>query len=343
MSTSSLLDERVALQAARLVVSTRATDPERSRALRQAIGEAMPAIDLAARQWSQLGTDLPPTTCRVVSRSGWVRANLAGLRGVFDPVAERLGTRSRLAGRVLGAQLGAILGLLSTKVLGQFIIPLGAPGAGQLVVVGPNLLELQDAHGVLADDIHRTILLHEVTHRLQFDGTPWLAEHLRSLLGDYLADTRIDVSRLSEAAVRLPSVVAEVRTSASITPVVELLMSPGQKELLDRAQGLMSLLEGHGMAAMHGATDGVVADPDAVRAALSSRPPDVTARILTAVAGLHRKREQYRLGELFVDEVVASSGIAGLNRAFESADQLPTVDEIADPHQWLVRVGGPAA
>jgi DNA-directed RNA polymerase subunit omega len=41
-------------------------------------------------------------------------------------------------------------------------------------LVGPNVLDLGDEHGPLATDIRRTVLLHEVTHRLQFDATPWL-------------------------------------------------------------------------------------------------------------------------------------------------------------------------
>lgn len=339
MTSPSLLDERVALRAARLVTPTRLPDPEGSRLLRASVKADMPRIDAAARRWSGLGADLPPTACRVVSRPGWVRANLAGLRGALDPIADRLGARPRLASKVMGAQLGALLGLLSTKVLGQFVLPLGSASGGQLVVVGPNLLELADEHGDLATDIHRTVLLHEVTHRLQFDGVDWLGGHLRDLVASYLADTKVDAERIQQAANQLPRLIAEVRASGSITPFVEVLMTEHQRAVIDQAQGLMSLLEGHGMAAMYGATDGVVEDPEGVRKALTSRAPDATAKILTAVAGLQKKKDQYVRGEAFVDHVVEAAGVDGLNRAFASADHLPTVDEVADPPAWLLRVG----
>lgn len=341
--TQSVLDEALAVRTARLLTPTRVPDVEGSRRLRAGIQADLPGIDAAARRWSGLGADLPPTTCRVVSRPGWVRANLAGMRGVLDPVAEKLGKRPKLASKVFGVQLGALLGLLSTKVLGQFVLPLGSAGGGQLVVVGPNLLELAEEHGDLAADIHRTILLHEVTHRLQFDGVDWLGEHLRSLVRDYLEDTRVDPERFADLAGRLPDVIAEVRRTGSITPIAEAMMSERQREVLGQAQGLMSLLEGHGTAAMYGATEGVVDDPDAVREALSNRPSDATAKVLTAVAGLEKKKDQYRLGEQFVDEVVESVGTAGLNRAFDGPEHLPGADEIQDPGGWMSRVGLHAA
>ncbi len=338
-----LLDERVALRTARLVMATRPADPDGSRSLLDQVRRDLPAIDAAARQWTGLGADLPPTECRVVSRPGWVRANLAGLRGTLDPLADKLGQRPRFAAQVMGAQLGALLGLLSTKVLGQFVLPLGGPGQGQLVVVGPNLLELAEEHGDLAADIHRTILLHEVTHRLQFDGVDWLGEHLRHLVRSYLEDAKVDASRLSDLAGRLPEVVAEVRESGSIQTLVEAVMTPQQRAVLEQAQGLMSLLEGHGTAAMYRAVDGVVERPEDVREALSNRPDDVTTKVLTAVAGLEKKKSQYRLGEQFVNAVVEAGGVEALNLAFDGPASLPSQQEIDDPEAGLARVRADAA
>lgn len=324
-------------------MATRPADPEGSRRLRDGIQRDLPAIDAAARTWSGLGADLPPTQCRVVSRPGWVRANLAGMRGTLDPLSEKLGKRPRFASQVVGAQFGALLGLLSTKVLGQFVLPLGGPGLGQLVVVGPNLLDLAEEHGELADDIHRTILLHEVTHRLQFDGVGWLGEHLRHLVRTYLEDARVDPKRMADLAGRLPEVIADVRRTGSIQSIVEQIMTPAQREVMEQAQGLMSLLEGHGTAAMYRATDGVVQQPEAVREALTKRPDDVTTKILTAVAGLEKKKSQYRLGEAFVDAIVEEGGVEALNLAFDQPSNLPSTDEIDDPSAWLARVRADAA
>ena len=334
-----LVDEAAARWAAAFVAPTRRADPTAVALLHADVAADLPAIDAAARAWTQLGADLPPTTARVVGRGGFVEANHAGMRGAFEPLRTRLERRRRVASRVLGTQLGALLGLLSSKVLGQFVLPLGGPGGGQLLVVGPNVLDLADEHGPLAADIRRTVVLHEVTHRLQFDGTPWLGDHLRGLMDRYLAGSRVDSAALLEVAPRLPAAIREVKATGDLSPLLQTVLTEAQVEVIDQAQGLMSLLEGHGNASMYeAATDELIADPAAVREALASRRGDLTSKLLTAVAGMEMKRRQYREGEAFVREVVDLAGIGGLNRAFVAPDHLPRRDEVSDPAGWLARV-----
>lgn len=335
----AIVDEAVALWAARLVLPQSLPDRQRVADLRGDVADDMARVDRAAREWSGLGVDLPPTEGAVVGRLGWVRANLAAIRGAFDPLAERLHRRRAVASRMLGVQIGALLGLMSTKVLGQYVLPLGGPGGGQLLVVGPNLLKLADEHGPIAADIRRSVLVHEVTHRLQFDGAPWLGDHLRDLLRRYLEGTRLDVATMLGVAADLPGAVSRVVATGSVTPLLEAVLTDEQYEVIMEAQGLMSLLEGHGNAAMYLGSAPVVGDAEAVREVLGSRHTDVTSRILTAVAGLDMKRRQYAEGEQFVRAVVDRAGVAGLNRAFEGPDRLPGPDDIADPDAWLRRVG----
>jgi coenzyme F420 biosynthesis associated uncharacterized protein len=336
-----LIDERVARWAAGLVAPTRRDDARAVAALRAEVAADLPAIDAAAREFTQLGGDLPPTRARVVGRTAFVTANLSSLRGAFEPMRARIQRRQALASRVLGAQLGAVLGLMSVKVLGQFVLPLGGPGGGQLLVVGPNVLELADEHGPLAADIRRTVVLHEVTHRLQFDGTHWLGDHLRALLDRYLEASRVDPADLAELAPRLPQALAEVKRTGDLQPLLRTVLTEEQAEVVAEAQGLMSLLEGHGNATMFSAAPSeLIGDPDGVREALASRRGDLTSKLLGAVAGMEMKRKQYREGEAFVRAVVDRAGIAGLNRAFGAPDQLPSADEVTDPDAWLARVGG---
>jgi len=334
-----LIDERAALWAASLVTPRRRDDPDAARALRADVAADVPDLDAAARRWTQLGGGLPPTRARVVGRLGWVRINLSSLRGAFEPLRDKLSGSRVVASRVVGVQIGSLLGLLSSKVLGQFVLPFGGPGGGQLLVVGPNVLELAERHGDLATDIRRTVVLHEITHRLQFDGTPWLAGHLRGLVDRYLADARLDRDAVRDLAPQLPRLVAQVRDTGNIQPLMDAVLTPEQARVVAEAQGLMSLLEGHGNAAMFdAAADDLIRDPDAVRAALAERQGDITSKVLTAVAGLELKRRQYREGEQFVRGVLELGGIPALNRAFEAADHLPAGDEVADPAAWLARV-----
>lgn len=336
-----LIDEVIALRTAALVAPRHRASPAQVAQLRARVATDVAEADESARAWSGLGVDLPPTRVRVVSRAGWVQANLIGLRGAFDPLAERLAGR-QVAARFVGWQVGMLLGLLSTKVLGQYILPLGGPGQAQLVLVGPNLLELSRRLGPLTDDVRRVVLVHELAHRLQFDGVPWLGDHLRGLLGRYLDSARLDPGAVLEALSRLPDALRALREERSITPLVQAVLNEEQRAVVDEAQALMSLLEGHGNAAMYSATRGFVRDPDHVREALERRHSDLFARLLTAVAGLDLKRRQYREGEAFVRTVVERVGTAGLNAAFRDPGSLPTLDEISAPERWLARVHGAA-
>src|ERR671925_445178 len=64
----------------------------------------------------------------VVDRPGWVQANVDGFATVISPLIDRLqekrGEPSPMAqavgSRVTGLELGALLGFMSSKVLGQF-------------------------------------------------------------------------------------------------------------------------------------------------------------------------------------------------------------------------------
>jgi uncharacterized protein (DUF2342 family) len=115
------------------------------------------------------------------------------------------------------------------------------------------------------------------------------------------------------------------------------MLTDAQREVLDEAQAVMSLLEGHGNATMYGAD--LLEDPERVREALSRRRGDVTTWILTVVLGLETKRRQYRDGEAFVRAVVDAAGIDRLNRAFDVPENLPSIEEVAEPQAWLDRTG----
>jgi multidrug efflux pump subunit AcrA (membrane-fusion protein) len=67
-----------------------------------------------------------PARARVTDRAGWVHANVASFRRLLRPITDRIGptmAASPIApvGRaVAGAELGALLGWMSTRVLGQY-------------------------------------------------------------------------------------------------------------------------------------------------------------------------------------------------------------------------------
>lgn len=332
----TILDERWALSTAAAVAQRYVARPADAVALRAAVREDLGDLDHAVRRFTGLGEHLDPATVEVVGRMGWVRANLASLAGALEPLRERL-TGRPAARQMLAVQLGAVLGLMSSKVLGQFILPLSGD-VGRLVVVGPNVAELAERHPRLATDLRRAVLLHELTHRVQMAAAPWLAEHLRTLIADYLEHARIDPEAMRRLTADAPRIVAKVRSTGTVKPLIDAVLTDEQTAAIEHAQALMTLLEGHGNTVMFEAGAHLMDDVEQVRSALQARKNDVTSRLLAQVFGMDAKRRQYRDGELFVRAVIEDAGMAGINLAFRGPDDLPRHGEIEDAQAWLRRV-----
>jgi putative hydrolase len=122
---------------------------------------------------------------------------------------------------------------------------------------------------------------------------------------------------------------------------VFLLLTPEQRELFTRVQGLMSLLEGHASYVMNEVSRDHVADVGRMRRALAARRKGSTMqRGVQRAIGLDQKIRQYDRGEGFVREVIARAGMEAFNRVWGEPEHLPSLDEIGAPARWVERVAG---
>ena len=297
------------------------------------------------------GGDIAPVA--VVDRPGWVRSNIDGFRDLLDPILDSLSSSrtvslgpitSVVGPRVTGAEVGALLAYLATRVLGQFELlgPAPADGVpgGRLTLVAPNIVATERVLDVAPRDFRLWVCLHEVTHRTQFAAAPWLHGHVRGLLREYLTAADLDpaavLSRLRGALGSLSDVVR----GRSDLSFIELVQTPEQRAVLDRVTGLMSLLEGHADVVMDGVGPAVVPSVARIRERFEGRrrSGNPVERMLRRLFGIEMKMKQYAEGARFVRDVVDHVGMAGLNRVWESAEMLPDAGEIRDPARWLARV-----
>lgn len=290
-----------------------------------------------------------PARARVVDRADWVSANVASYQRLLRPVLEHLEERmvgpfSMVASKIAGAELGALLGWMSSKVLGQYdmlVLEEEHPEDQDLVYfVGPNILALEKRHSFPPEQFRMWVALHEVTHRTQFTGVPWLREYFLELVSGLVELADPDPARLFTALGRVAEGVRTWKNPLDDGGISALFAGPEQREVMAKLGGLMSLLEGHGDVTMDRAALERVPQADRFARALRARRREmgVATRLVYRLIGLEAKLNQYEQGERFIEAVEAVGGPALLNRAFEQPANLPVQDEITDPDAWLRRI-----
>jgi coenzyme F420 biosynthesis associated uncharacterized protein len=297
-----------------------------------------------------------PARARVTDRAGWVTANVASFQRLLRPLTDRLGEKlpsgpaAAITSRVAGAEVGALLGWMSTRVLGQYdllVVDDEDPHDQDLVYyVGPNVLALEKRFAFPPREFRLWLALHEVTHRAQFTGVPWLRPHYLGLVHQTLDSVDPDPKRFLDALVRVVDEVRSGRRPLDEGGIATLLATPEQRAVLDQIGGLMSLLEGHGDVTMDRAGAHLI--PSAPRFSRVLRERRASAKPLAKVAqrllGLEAKMNQYAQGERFIAEVERREGEGAIDRVWADPDLLPSLAEIRDPGTWFDRVGAlPAA
>ena len=217
----------------------------------------------------------------------------------------------------------------------------------RLLLVAPNLREAAGNMDVALEDLLPWVVFHEVTHAVQFNGVPWLAEYLASMLRELLASVQVKID--PAALLRLPTLddLKELWGSVREGGLVTAVAGPERKALLDRLQAAMALIEGHAEHVMDAAGASVLPNVAQLREAMNrrrrERPP--LFKLVERLLGMDLKLRQYEEGKRFCDAVVARGGIDALNRAWSAPERLPTLAELDDPGAWIrrteVRVVGP--
>lgn len=316
---------------------------ERAR-LREDFAALVPHAESLVSEFTGLSANGFRSRAWVMSRGEWVSANLRGLQRMLEPLAERIlgqrGSRAHFRRKALGAQIGVLLGYVSRKVLGQYDIFLPPDDDGLLYFVGPNVAEVERRFALPGHDFRLWISLHEVTHRVQFGATPWLRSYLSGLVETYLDSVELDAGQLAR---QLKRAVEEVRAGAEWRGMgaLFLLMTPEQRELFQKMQSVMSLLEGHATYVMNKAATGRVHDVARLRRTLRERRRSGgVERAFQRAIGFETKVRQYDAGDRFVATVVERTGMDGFNLVWQREENLPTLIEVADPGRWLARVPG---
>lgn len=317
----------------------------------------------------------------VVDRASWAKANAQSFEALMQPALDSLAkskaeqlqnTVAALGGTVTGAQFGAILAFLSSKVLGQYdpFASVGntaaPPAAGRLLLVAPNIISVERELNVVPADFRLWVCLHEQTHRVQFAAAPWLRDHMveqiAELTGGLMdkADTlqdrlgqlvrnlakefgsRESGSDASNSGSDANDAVANNAVDIPSRPggLMSLLQDPDDKARMSHLTAVMSLLEGHANVVMDAVDASIVPTVKTIRQRFNARGKtrSPVEKFVRRVMGLDAKMRQYSDGARFVRAVVDRAGMEGFNQVWERVENLPTEQEIHRPRLWLERM-----
>jgi coenzyme F420 biosynthesis associated uncharacterized protein len=328
--------------------------------------------------YSGLSSDTELPTLELVDRPGWIAANLKSMRPLLAPITEPLadgkglfaGPLRSVSGLLMGVQVGALTGVLSQRVLGQYDLALlDATVSPRLLLLAPNLAQAARNLGVDRDELVLWVSIHEITHAVQFSGAPWLREYLGGMLKELIEGLQVTISGGSADddatadgdagssangkrgwAPNMPKLpdVAELRDMVERARRGELLrltLGEDRWQLVERMQAAMSLIEGHAEHVMDAVGADVLPSLSRLRAAMNHRRENrgLPWRVLERLLGLELKMRQYETGRRFCDAVVDAGGPQALALAWSGPDALPTPAELEQPSLWIARVPGAGA
>jgi len=329
-------------------------------ALRSAAERSRGPVAETARMHSPEGS----SPVLIVDRPGWIDANVDSLKSMLEPVVAAMLAKRRtpddgashdvpgsalvlpgsnlvkeLGGKVTGAEAGALMSFLASKILGQY--DLAPDGTPRLLLVAPNVLHTESEIGVDPADFRLWVCLHEETHRVQFTAVPWLRQHVIDSARQLSVDLAPDPEQLGEQIRRLAQNLPDALKSGG-NGLTDIFASPEQRAQMARVTAIMSLLEGHADVVMDDVGPAVVPSVDHIRAKFQQKRKDVTGvdKILRRLLGLEAKMRQYRDGAAFVRAVTDKVGTDGFNAVWTSPETLPLPEEIENPTTWVQRVHG---
>jgi coenzyme F420 biosynthesis associated uncharacterized protein len=332
--------------------------------------ELSTTADQAVAEFTGLGGELAPPVAEPLDRGEWVEANLATLRRILRPLAVKVAERKawkasgpvpaamRTSTRAIaGAQAGTLLGYVGQRVLGQYDLPLPGPdqaasangdappavkahGEGTVWYVVPNIVATERRHRFRPGDFRLWIALHETAHRRQFRGVAWLPGHMQGLLDEYLGSVEVDDEAVKRLTQRLQGLARRAIAGEKIE-LLDLLVTPEQKVIVDRIQSTMTVLEGHGEFVMDLLGERLVPNHQHMHDTLRARrnAPGAAERLVQQLLGFRQKLDQYAMGEKFVRRLYERGGMEAVNQVFAATSALPTMDEVRDPDRYLSRAG----
>jgi coenzyme F420 biosynthesis associated uncharacterized protein len=309
-----------------------------------------------------MGVELPPNVGKpfAFDRVDWINANIEAFRHMLSPLEPLLAgaspqNESRLSTafgnvnrRIVGMELGVLLGYLARRVLGQYDVALlgrEPVDSGKLYYVEPNIQHLESTMKLPGDEFRTWLALHETTHVYQFEAFPWVRPHFNDMLERYFDYLKQDAQHLSQSVRNLKIFLDRIRSrDAASGSWIEALMNDEQRALFAEMQAMMCIIEGYSNHVMNAVGKDLLRNYESISKKFERRQRNRSQaeQLFAKITGLDMKIEQYRQGQAFVDEIVETHGHDTVMRVWDGPESMPTLEEIRQPDLWLARVVTPS-
>ena len=338
------------------------TDPASTEEDRTALEGAVRMAELAIADLTGMDAPAEVSTVQAVGRSEWIESNVRGLRGVFEPGAERLGRAlnearraesedgpgeaqileavlDRMAPLLAGAQVGMVLGHLAQRVLGQYELPVPRAEQPSLLFVVPNIAAFERDWSLPPDQFRAWIALHETSHAFGL-GRPWVRQHFLGLVAELAGSMEFDLEGLQQRLEGLDLSDPQKLTEALGGELLTGSMNDEQRLLLRRVQAFMAVAEGHSGHLMEALGSRMLPEFVRIEEAMKRRHEERSQeeQAVERLLGIEVTLEQYALGRAFCDRVAEQTDDRTLARMWESPEALPSMPELEEPTLWLSRI-----
>lgn len=352
------VNKEIARQVAGALVAGAGEDPAPQPDDARALADAVHVAESLLAGYTRLPLD-EPIRVEPVTRAWWVSSTFDAWGWLFERLAVRFsgeigqigsegseGTgpmqaaMAQIAPLLMGIQVGTLIGHLGKETLGRHDIPIPRDDDGRLFVVTPNVTALATDYGIDVQELNRWVAMHETARSLVTKRSRWVSKYFRGLLIELIDSIEIDVGALEQRLTELQSggieAVQEGLGSASL-PVVASLR---HESALQRVQAFIAIFEGYANNASKQVAGEILRDAQRVDEIMARRAvsPTEGETLLAGLLGLRFDRALEQAGTTFCAAVVSLKGLALLNRVWEAADNLPSLQEIKDPFAWMERV-----
>lgn len=344
---------------ARKITATQGPDPSPTAADQQAVRDAVGLADL----WLDRSTTFDRVPARAVawSRAEWVENTFAVWQKLVSPIATSLsgsigglmgGQTEQMGGMapmmeplmrtasagMLSAQIGQALGQLSTDVVSVSDISIPLTERATVALLPTNLAQFGDGLDQDAGDIRLYLALRESARQRLFASVGWLGPQLLALIEHYAQGIAIDASAIEEAF--------ESQLSGEMGPgdiedlgnavagkLFEPVLTPEQKEILDRLETLVALVEGWVDDVVSDTTSTMMPQAAALLETLRRRRAagGAAETALKSLLNLELRPRRVRDAANLWAAVRATRGIEARDAAWSHPDMVPSAADLDDP------------